>query len=427
MVKTTRVALMTLVGLALGSCPFAVLSPARAFTTSDQPAAILVWPKIVVDTSGRFSTAIPPTITDTVIQLSNTDQAGPKGAHCFYINGNSHCGNHPSVVCQSSSDCNFGGQFDACVPGWSEVDFDVVITAEQPLIWSASQGRQRGQFPIEQVGFCPERNAPCATDAQCTGATGSCQIFPGGNNLGSGIPPVPEDPFVGELKCIQSTVTTPLVPDQTATSNRLKGEATIVHNIFESGVGIRVDPEKYNAVGLKFKGPEATVPPNELHLDDVQYASCPSVLLLPFLFEGISFPGEPLQRQGDLTLVPCNEDFLDQIPGKVTAQFIVYNEFEQRFSTSRLVDCFLESRLGNIDTPDPDRSIFSFAVGATIQGYARIRGVGGQDPNNPGKTLPRGLIGVARETTPIGSAAYNLFQTGMPDFSKVDPDVITLP
>lgn len=432
MVKTTRVALMALVGLALGSCPFGALSPARALTTSDQGAAIVVWPKIVVDTSGRFGEP-----TDTWLQLSNIDTANAKAAHCFYINGNSHCANHPSVVCENAArDCNFGGQIDACVPGWNEVDFDIVLTFQQPLGWRASEGIGRLDLPLKDTGHCtnaPIAGRPCSSDAQCGGGSGTCKLLQ--SNIGTGIPPVPEDPFVGALKCIQYTVTNPPVPDQTNGSNKLKGEATIVRSL-RVGVGVppAADPAKYNAVGIKFKGPEASVPPNELHLDDVQYSSCATTLLMPFFFE---IP--PLGNSGDIALVPCGDDFLDQVPGKVTAQFVVYNEFEQRFSTSRLVDCFLESRLGNIDTPNPERSIFSINVGGTLEGLARIRGVGSAPTG-------RGLVGAALTrasglqppgalpivTFPfLGTAAYNLYQDGSPSFGtgpgQVNPDVITLP
>ena len=34
-------------------------------------------------------------------------------------------------------------------------------------------------------------------------------------------------------------------------------------------------------------------------------------------------------------LVPCANDYLRQIPGDAVVQYLVYNEFEQRFSTSR--------------------------------------------------------------------------------------------
>src|SRR5258708_4010824 len=76
--KITRVASVgTLAGLALVACVLGGASSARALTTSDKPAAILIWPKIVVDSGSS---------TDTVIQLSNTTtgaSAARKQAHCF--------------------------------------------------------------------------------------------------------------------------------------------------------------------------------------------------------------------------------------------------------------------------------------------------------------------------------------------------------
>jgi hypothetical protein len=414
MVKKTRVAWMAiLAGLALGSCPFGATTPARASTTSDQPAAILIWPKIVVDTGGQFGNP-----TDTLIQLTNTDKNDPKLAHCFYINANSHCANNPRAVCQTSADCPSLSGFEECRPDWTEIDFDVVLTKEQPIAWRASEGLRGSGVPISTAGTCnnpPIAGRPCTSDAQCGGIPSSC-CGRGGDptnpcpspqsNIGTGIPPVPEDPFVGSLKCVQFTSTNPAVPDQTAGSNKLKGEDTIQSNPDL----IAPDIEKYNAVGIKFKAAEADVPANQLHLDGTQYEACPMTLILNFFYEG------GLADVGDLTLVPCGDDFLNQIPGKVTAQFVVFNEFEQRFSTSTLVDCFLETRLGNIDTPNPSRSIFSLNVGGTLQGMARIRGVGSASTG-------RGLVGLGRTFLGPASAAYNLYQIG----TSAVPDVITLP
>ena len=412
MVKMTRVAsVAALAGLTLGLSLLGAASPVQAKTTSDRPAAILYWPKIIVDTTGRFSTPAG-TATDTLIRLSNTATGGSglvgmKQAHCFYIDANSHCSNSPSQVCQSGNDCGVG----SCLPGWSEIDFDVVLTKDQPLTWHVSEGLRRGSFPLETPGLCslPPVHA-CVSDAECNGVCVRQQ-----SNLGSGIPPVPEDPFVGSLECIEYDPTAGggPVPDQTDTSNTLKGEATI-----EGTRNLRtaVDIAEYNAVGIRFGSVEAGVPSNELHLDGVQYDTCPTTLILDHLFD------EPTIGQfTDLTLVPCGDDFLTQTPGNVTAQFVVFNEFEQRFSTSRSVPCFLESVLSNLDTPDSSRSIFSQVVSGTLGGQTRIRGVGSS-------VTGRGLVGVARLTSPNGSAAYNLHQAGSPAAgSGIQPDVITIP
>jgi hypothetical protein len=231
------------------------------------------------------------------------------------------------------------------------------------------------------------------------------------SNIGTGIPPVPEDPFVGSLVCIEYDPTAnPPVADQTATTNTLKGEATI-ESAPTGGPGI--DIASYNAVGVKYVGAAGGSPTNELALDGAEYATCPTTLVLDHAFDDLPFTST------DLTLVPCGNDFLTQTCGEVTAQFIVFNEFEQRFSTSRAVNCFLESQLSNLDTTDPTRSIFSYAVSGTFVGQTRIHPVGNA-------ATGRGLVGVARlQISGAASSAYNLHQQGSP--TTTSPDVITIP
>ena len=55
---------------------------ARADIASDKPAAIVVYPKIEVDSTNGV---------DTVIRLTNTNQTTPILVHCFYVDANSHC------------------------------------------------------------------------------------------------------------------------------------------------------------------------------------------------------------------------------------------------------------------------------------------------------------------------------------------------
>jgi hypothetical protein len=72
MVNTRRIASAVRAGLTLGACLLGVVSSARALSTSDKPASILVWPKIIVDTSGVIPGGRP---TDTIIELGNVDSA----------------------------------------------------------------------------------------------------------------------------------------------------------------------------------------------------------------------------------------------------------------------------------------------------------------------------------------------------------------
>lgn len=426
MLNSTRVAFRgALAGLVAGVALLgAVVPAARAFTTADKPASILVWPRIKVDTLGRFNNGIP---LDTLVQLTNAKSV-QRQAYCFYVNANSHCLNNPSLVCETPADCPVEAGFSPCVPGWSEIDFVINITQNQPLGWYASDGLSRGDFPLEGPGLCttpPGR--PCTRNSDCGFPNGVCQL--GQTNLGSGIPPVPEDPFIGSLKCIQyNPDTNPPVPDQSANRDALVGHATILTSptIVEDGAP---DAAKYNAVGVRATG--VAVANETLNLGGpsatANYAACTTTLILDHLFD---FATDPAQAGAtapagtvlsNLTLVPCGDNFLTQTPGRVTAQFLIFNEYEQRFSTSRLIDCFYDSQLSLIDTRSPTRSIFSAFVAGTIAGQTRIRGVGTA-------ATGRGLIGVATLQTdqPTGpSAGYSLQQQGDP--VNTPADVITLP
>jgi hypothetical protein len=362
--------------LGIAAAAWLVCAPgAQAETFSDTGAAVLVWPKIVVGPE-----------TDTVIQITN--QADVRSAaHCFYVNANKRCTN-TGLACESSAECFEDGFFGACLPGWIEINFDVLLTPNQPLAWSAAGGLSNSDLPC-----------PGGIGARCAG------------NGGTRVPPVGESPFIGELKCIQSDPITRLpLPcnDQQGPScrNDLEGGATITNTADGT-----IDPQRYNAVGLRTAGQNNGN--NTLVIGgpqaEAEYQPCSEVLIFNHLFDGAVDPiSNATRAQSELSLVPCTEDFLIQQVPSVTAQFLVYNEFEQRFSTSRLVRCLLDSPISQIDTTQPTRSIFSAAVAGTVAGQTRITGVGG------------GLIGSATLSfvplvddpgapVPAG-AAYNLNQ-----------------
>jgi hypothetical protein len=100
----------------------------------------------------------------------------------------------------------------------------------------------------------------------------------------------------------------------------------------------------------------------------------------------------------DLTLVPCTQDFENQRSelSKTTAQFLVFNEFEERFSTSTQIECFKEVRLSNIETPMNERSIWSAGTAGTLTGQTRIRGTEGSGVV-PGGEAGYSLLGVVEE------------------------------
>lgn len=413
----TRLACLGLAGLILG---FATAS--NAVTTSDRSSGILVWPKVLVDTNGTL-TGVP---TDTTITLSNNSSTNLKQAHCFYINATGHCANDSTQACFTSGDCNDA----ACEPGWNKVDFNIFITANQPLGWTASEGMPGNDTPLgSPFGVCSNDGSRiCLNDGGCFGG-GICLFGNGGqSNIGTAIPPVPEDPFVGSLTCIQYDPTAnPPVPDQGTTRNQLSGEASIMTT---PAVPAPIDGAKYNAVGFRATGSGDTDNVLELGGSSPDYDGCAQTLVLDHFFDdavdptGVSTALVDSNNETtttELTLAPCGNNLLNRTPGAVVAQFLVFNEFEQRFSASRKVDCLLDTPISNIDTPNRRRSIFNAGVAGTLVGQTRIQGVGS---NSTG----RGLIGVARqivekESGSTTESAYSLDQAG----NSATADLITLP
>jgi hypothetical protein len=298
-------------------------------------------------------------------------------------------------------------------PQWIETDFHIWLTRQQPTHWVASQGRRTDIF-------------------DSFGSDGS-GLDPGL------VPPVPFG-FRGELKCIQ--VDDSGVPYR---GNNLKGEATLRR---DDG-----DVTKYNAIALPGNpdlGAQVDSPFDlVLNYTDSnpsgEYSACPDVLILNHYADGVSDPASENTVDGDcdtvcvggptpglecsvdnqcgfggrclgcpvltsLTLVPCFQDFENQVPGRVTVQFQIFNEFEQPFSTSTTIDCWLDAPLFTIGASGPANP-FTIRVLGTIGAHTRIN-------PNPGNG---GVIGIAEETRflteveetepPIGPstmAAFNL-------------------
>ena len=69
------------IAAALATASLAVAQELRGIA-SDKPAAIVLYPKVTVDTDIGV---------DTIIRMANTNPSSPTDAHCFYLNANSHC------------------------------------------------------------------------------------------------------------------------------------------------------------------------------------------------------------------------------------------------------------------------------------------------------------------------------------------------
>jgi len=334
------------------------------------------------------------------VQLTNVS-SNPISVNCWYINGNRVCDNAPGTVCQSNSDCPLPGicQAPTCVAN----DFHLNLTPSQPIAWRVSA--PPSFLPCDSVNPDPNALAFCL-----------------GSNDGSAIPLTP-DPFVGELKCVEVDASDRPIP-----TNDLKGEATIYRVSADPNAPL-ADSSAYNAIGIQ--AGTSNDGDNVLELNGTEYAGCPGVLILDHFFEGATSPINAADVvRTNLTLVPCTESLLGTPVAPVTtaAQMLIYNEFEQRFSTSRRVSCFSSGLLADIDTrasaDDDAYSVFSVGTQGTITGQTRIRGV-----ETTETALGHGLLGVAEEFHigggAIGAAAFNLNYFG--DREQVDFVTLSLP
>jgi hypothetical protein len=237
------------------------------------------------------------------------------------------------------------------------------------------------------------------------------------------IPTAPEVPFTGELTCIELDIGTELPSDR----NDFKGEATTIKTVRAD-----IDTAKYNAIGIRaiegaqdgdpsvlnIGGPNAEYGIFNDQVDPPRFAGCPNVLTLNHFFDGANVVTHDDSIEGtvnsDLTLVPCERDFLNQTANGVdtTVQFLIFNEFEQRFSTSTKLNCYKQVHLSDIDTrPGPEGdafSIFSAGVQGTLTGTSRLRSVPGPDIDGyDGRTIlavltenwSSGICRVVKETS----------------------------
>ena len=446
----------------VGLCIPGVVS---ADVASDKPAAIVVFPKLLVDTSNGL---------DTQIRLTNTSNQ-PIKMKCFYVNTTPRC-EVPGGNCFPNERGCVGmvdslPVFGSCKPRWQETDFIVELTSRQPTTWLVSEGAV-GCQQVQGAGVCSHDEAmSCSNNTQC-GAGKFCVLPPcfpydgvlrtgpnGQDNAESSVPPSAEDPFIGELKCIALDESL-----QPVNRNDLEGEALI--GISDESAGF-VDIAGYNAIGIpSIEGQQnrdrvlvlggagdGRNPSDPCHSTNTcpEYEGCPNLLILNHYFDGAvdlmvanictedsvcsisqtpctvdvdcenacqantcTISGQACVSTKDcdrlvtqarvateITLIPCTQDFLNQDPNlsQTTAQFLVFNEFEQRFSTSQPVNCFKASRLSNLDRVtgdgDNDRSIFSAGVGGSLTGQTRIQGVVVSAP--PGRGAGNALLGIAEE------------------------------
>lgn len=336
-----------------------VVGRAAAEVTTERSASILVFPKVVADGT-----------RDTLIQISNTSNSMVH-AHCFYVNG--------------------ALTFPGLPPGpgnpplWTEVDFDLWLTKQQPTHWVVSTGR-----------------VVDPSDPPCGPGTGACD----GAGLDPGrVPPVVED-FTGELKCVE------VDPSGAPVSgNHLKGEATIIE-----GAAVA----RYNAlgiIGLETNDGDGVLclggEPTDACPNGAEYNACPQTWILDHFAEGAPVPGASGSTVStDITVVPCAQNFETQVPESVTVQFAVTNEYEQTFSASTTVTCWAELGLNDIGNQ------FDFDTLGTTFAVTRMR---------PSAGTASGFLVVGEEryvgAQELATTAFNLHVEG----ERPGPDLVVIP
>jgi hypothetical protein len=376
-----------------------------ADVTTERSASILVWPKVIANGT-----------RDTIIQITNTSNSLVR-AHCFYVNA--------SLADPSQEEGPLNPRL------WLEIDFDIVLTRQQPTFWLVSRGR-----PVNPT------DPTCHEEIECLYA---------GFDPGL-IPPVVPD-FEGELKCVQ-------VDDSGAplSGNNLIGEGKLTYDSEqdpEPGTPFVQGLSSYNAIGilgndnngdgtLVLGGGQCGGSGAVCSSDDdcggegpcvFEYNACPETWILNHLAEGApnivleasQFGDTPSAVTTELTIVPCTQNFETQVPTTVTVQFLTWNEFELQFSTSTSLTCWTNFELGDIGAP-----AFTFEGQpvhdplGTLYLQTRMR---------PAAGTPFGLLMVAEEfhaskPSLLGTifvdaspAAANLHIEG----ERAVPDIITIP
>jgi hypothetical protein len=292
-------------GLTLALCPW----PAGAQVSTEHPASVIVFPKVIADGT-----------RDTLLQVSNTSNSYVR-ATCLYVNAQRLVPGQPP------------GPLNP--PLWQVTRFDIALTAQQPTNWVVSIGRP--DLPLDPTcQFFPPSNFDC---------------YGAGTDPGN-IPPVPSS-FVGEVVCVEvDALLNPI------SGNHLTGEATIK----DLSTG---DVAKYSAVGLE--GFENNDGDADLELGE-EYAACPQMWFLDHTTDGSELPsvGAGSDVRTDLTIVPCQQDLRNVIPAQVTVQLSTTNEFEQIFSSSTSVDCWGDFPLSDVSI------VLDSAILGTLTAQTRI-------------------------------------------------------
>jgi hypothetical protein len=391
--------------VALLACGLLASTAVGQKVSTEEAAGYLVFPKVVVDPSGALN-GVP---MDTVIRITNTSPDATS-VHCFYVDGTPRCtigdGLDGEGACRTNDDCAAGGicTLSSC----QAINFDLNLTANQPVGWRASEG-------VVTTGFCVGGTSPgfpCSANSDCEGG-GQCRY----QDIGR-VPPRSPGIFQGELKCVQVVGSGNDIP---VNLNDLVGNASIyrVNNAVNNAT---VDVQTYNAVGVQAVSSDGR-PQSDTTLvlggiENPEYAGCSAQVIVDHFFDNARLSATR-EVTSEITLVPCSERLeVDDNPAVHTLQFVVFNEFEQRMSASTRFRCFREVQLSQLDRrPGQEAfSVFNVGVQGTLAGQTVIRPVRSGD-GNPGN----GILAIVEEfhrdprSNAVRSAAFNIHLRGGKD------------
>lgn len=294
---------------------------AHAAVSSDKPGSVVLWPKVIADGT-----------RDTLISLTNTrnEQAY---AHCEYVQALGLCSvtgsfcSVPNAAPGSPGACEpVAGNL--CTQQWQSADFDVALTRQQPTIWRVSTGRVDNPF-LAPDGSCDlilPANPGDALRQSCPG------LF-----LIGQVPPAPDQPFRGQLTCIQVNV------DGSANgSNGLKGEATI-----ETLGSAQIS--EYNSINVE--AIEGAAVEGLVRLDGQEYSACPPAVEVSHYSQGAPdlvadtidptvCPPGGCPVESEITLVPCRADYNNETAARWATDIQYTNEFEQTLSIETTFECW---------------------------------------------------------------------------------------
>jgi hypothetical protein len=299
--------------------------------SASKKGSLLIYSKIEL----RWNTA-GQLIQDTVLELTN-DLEADVYVQAYFVNGDEplepvYAGDPPMMVAEGE-------------PGWNWVDWQFLLTANQPTYWSASTGLPAGAQPFDildpDLGHGPGRLDPEGK---------SERVLRGFLYLWA------VDAQGYEIRW-----------------NHLSGAATLVNYADETAW-------EYNAWAFQTHVTEnalRTGTPGILNLDGIEYDLPYDMLLMDFYSSGsdaLSASGSSVSVDTDLTLHPVSADLRQDTYGPVTtkAKFDIWNQNERRFSgTTRCITCWDQTLLSSYDAPNH----FLIQYLQTDKGKARIDGM----------------------------------------------------